>query len=478
MSRDTSALRVPPQSVEAEQAVLGALMLVPASINKVCDIVTEDDFYRRDHRLIYRGIMALNDKKKPFDAVTLGEWFDSEKLAEEIGGTSYLIQLASTTPSAANVKAYAQIVAEKAERRRLIDAGSNTVNDAFQATDKTSEELVAEAMSRMLAFKHKSRTGGLKLGQAGMKEWFGGFQERMLEGRWITGLPTPWEELNKATRGLPVGLTILAGRPSMGKSIAAQELCDFTALRGCRTAMFSIEMTEEENHQRSISRKAGVPHDFLVAPGAPEYADKVDWYLELINPAAKELFNIPLLIDDESGLTAYQVAGRARRAHAEHPLRLIVIDHLHDIKIKGVDAVREYGEACQIFKDLAKELGIPVVVVAQLNRGLSSRTEKRPGLMDLRASGEIEQKADLVIFVHREDYYDTEEKKTHLQGVVELSIGKGRNMRSGRIIYLHNEFEFMRLGAWEGELPEKPQESADSPRKRNKRGMQDEPFGG
>ena len=449
------AILVPPQSVESEQAVLGALMLSPVSFAKVADVLTAGDFYRRDHQKIFQAISELSGKGKAFDAVTMGDWFEANKL-EDIVSPSYLIELATTTPSAANVRAYAEIVAERAVRRQLIEAGTEIVNDGFQGADQTAEELVSASLSRLLAFQVKSHHGGLKSGQAGMREWFKGFQERMETSAWLTGLPTPWHNVNKATRGLPVGLIVLAGRPSMGQSVAGQQLADFTALRGGRTAMLSVEMTEEEYHQRSVSRLAGVPHDFLVAPGDADYDRDRDHYLSLISPAAKDLFAIPLLIDDEAGLTAHQIAARARRAHAEKPLKLIVIDHLHDIRIKGDNPVAEYGEACQIFKQLAKELNIPVVLVAQLNRALAARTDKRPTMSDLRASGEIEQKADLILFVHREDYYDTEEKKTHLQGVVELIIGKGRNMVSGKVIYLDNQFQFMRLGDWEGPLPERP----------------------
>ncbi len=450
------ALRVPPQSVEAEQAVLGGLMLSPNRLAIVADLLTEEDFYRRDHRLIYRAIRELSEKNKPFDSVMLGEWLEASNLSDQIGGTGYLIDLASNTPSAANIKAYSVIVSEKAELRRLIDAGTDIVNDGFQPDGRSAEEVVAQSLSRLLAFKTKTHHGGLKEPKAGLKTWYAGFLERFENHSALAGLPTPWHEVNKITRGLRTGLIILAGRPGMGKSIATQQLSAFTALRGQRVALFSVEMTEEENHQRNISAVSGVPHDYLVAPGDHDYTDYHDSYLPKITLAIKDLLGIPLFIDDEAGLTAHQICARARREHAKAPLAMAVVDHLHDVKIPGKDPVREYGDACQLFKQLAKELDIPVVVVAQLNRALATRTDKRPTMTDLRASGEIEQKADLILFIHREDYYDTDEKKTHLQGVVELSIGKGRNMRSNRTMHLLNEYDCMRLGDWDGQLPQAP----------------------
>lgn len=458
-------LRIPPSSIEAEQAVLGGLMLIGNSIESVGDVLVEESFYRRDHRLIYRAMVELDHKKKPFDHVTLGEYFEAHGLADQIGGAGYLIELVSTTPSAANIRAYASIVAEKAVLRDVIEAGTEIVNRGFQPGGDSAETVVAESLTRLLAFKETTVRGGLEQVRAPMKLWWDYFKERNDTGNSITGLVTPWLHVNRATHGLHPGLIILAGRPSMGKSLAAQQLADFTALRGGRVAVFSVEMSKEENLQRSISRLANVPHDFLVAPANAEYADKHAEYMGYIRQAVDELLDIPLFIDDDAGMTSAQICARARRMHAKKPLALVIVDHLHDLKIKATTSAERsaaYGDACQDFKNLAKDLGIPVVVVAALNRDLTKRTSRRPTMADLSQSGQIESKADVIIFLHREDYYDTEDDQTHLQGIVEWIIEKGRNMRRGQTVYLDNEFGFMRMSDRSKPLPPKPEKGPKS----------------
>lgn len=453
MSREDK-LRIPPQSVEAEQAVLGGLMLQPAALAIVADILDDGDFYRRDHRILFKAITACETDGLPFDAVTLGEWLEVRGLSKELP-PNYLIDLASTTPSAANIKAYAEIVAEKALLRGMVEAGTDIVNQAFAPDGRASDELVSNALQTMLNFKQRTVRGGLHAPKAGLKQWFKDFRKRF-DGSGIVGLVTPFFALNKATHGLPNALIVLAGRPSMGKSLLGSQITDFTCARGLRAAKFSVEMDEETNHQRSIACLAEVPHDYLVSPASDEWKNKHDEFLPRIEVALGDIAKYDMLIDDQAMLTAAQICARARRAHAQRPLHLILIDHLHDVKVDKNNEVASYGEAMRMFQQLRKDLGIPVIVVAQLNRANVGRTDKRPTMADLRASGEIEQIADLIIFVHREDYYDSDEHRTHLQGVVELIIAKGRNMRRGQTIYLKNEFEMMRCSDWSGELPEQP----------------------
>lgn len=443
-------LRVPPQSIQSEQAVLGGLMLAPKSLWRVKDILSEEDFYRRDHALIFRGICELADSKppRPFDAVTLGEWFELQGLSEHVQGGAYLLELTATVFSAANIVAYAETVADKAVLRRLIDAGTSIVNDGFQPDGRATEDILADAQSAIVAMQPKQR-GGLQLSGDSLGDWFEDLQRRYESEDRMTGMPTPWHEVNKHTHGLQPGeLCLLAARPSMGKSVGGCNLAMFAALRGKRTALFSLEMNRRQINRRNISSLSGVPHDWLLAPhdGEDEYWNRVTAALSQIKPAK-------LYVDDTSDLTIGQVMARARTLHLQEPIELLVVDHIHDFKIKADQARFEYGRIAQGLKTLAKEFNCPVVALAQLNRNVNNRADKRPNMADLRESGELEQKGDLILFLHREDYYDND---THLKGVVELIVAKGRDIEAGKTIYLKNDYAHMALRDWEGPLPQAP----------------------
>jgi replicative DNA helicase len=445
--------RTPPTSIEAEQAVLGGLMIAPAALSKIADWLTAEDFYRRDHRLIFGAIVSLAEKGQPVDAVTMGEWFDANGLSEQIGGTGYLVSLANVTPSAANIVAYAEIVAEKARLRQAIEIGSALVDKAF-SRGATSADLTAQAQHALTTLAPVRHTGLLP-SKAGLGRWWADVLERT-DRPGMIGLPTPWNALNKATHGLRPGrLYVLAGRPGSGKSITGGQLASFTALRGVRTALFSLEMSAEEIHQRNISALSGVPHDFLEAPvEASEH-----W--GALNMALAELTGAPLLIDDTPALSAAQVCARTERAHMQAGLGLVVVDHLHELAVDPKDRVNAIGDAARKLKGLAKRLNVPVVALAQLNRD-SAKGGAKPTLTDLRASGSIEEVADAVILLHREDYFRPD---THLKGVVELILAKGRNMRSGITLHLRSEIDRMRFVDWEGPLPEAPVEER-APRSR------------
>ena len=439
------SLRVLPQSAEAEQSVLGGLMLSPESLPKIADWLTGEDFYRPNHRLIFRGIVDLAEAGKPVDAVTLGEWFEANGLAEQIGGSGYLVELHSATPSAANIVAYAEIVAEKARLRQAIEIGTALTNAAWErgaaAADVTAK--AQHALTTLAPVRHT----GLQESKPGLMRWWAECQAR-LDKPGLLGLPTPWAGLNSATHGLrPANLYLLAGRPSMGKSIVGGQLAAFTALRGNRTALFSLEMSAESIHQRNVAALAEVPHDFLEQPteASPHWAP--------MTPAIAQLRSAPLLIDDSPGLNAAQICARAERAHLQSGLSLIVVDHLHEMTVDPKDRVNSLGDAARKLKGLAKRLNVPVLLLAQLNRSATQRENKRPDLSDLRGSGSLEEVADAVMFLHREDYYRPE---THLKGVVELILAKGRNLRTCTV-HLANRYDQMRADDWEGPLPEAPQ---------------------
>ena len=445
-------LRVPPQSVDAEQSVLGALMISATSWALVSDMLTEDDFYRREHQLAWKAIKELADRRQPFDCVTLGDWFESNGFSDLVANGAYLGQLANETPSAANIRAYAEIVRDKAVLRRLIEVGTNIVSDGFEPDGRGSDEILNSA-TQLLGGLHRAQTGGLEHTAESISEWYADFCEQYENGSDMTGMPTPWAEFNKQTHGLqPSTLYLVAARPSMGKSVFGLNLSMFAALRGVTTGLFSLEMSRRDCLNRNMASLARIPHDWVIAPtraGDDEYTMR-------LTPALRDLRNAPLYIDDTASINVRQFEARARRMHMRTPIQLLVVDHIHDFEIDPKQARFEYGRIVQVAKNLAKEWKIPVVLLAQLNRNVAGRSDKRPTLTDLRESGELEQKADVIAFLHREDYYDTPDSQTHLKGVVELHLAKGRNIRAGERINLKNRFDEMRLEDWEGPLPYAP----------------------
>ncbi|MFC3816543.1 replicative DNA helicase [Lysobacter sp. GCM10012299] len=433
---EIDSLHVPPQSIEAEQRVLGVVMAYPSTLWQAMDVLEADDFYRGDHRQIWEAIADLADRKRPYDSLAISEWFDSRGLTEQVGG-AYLIGLQAHAYSAANVTAYARIVADKALLRKLIDAGTAMVNSGFKPNGRDSDELVAEAQLAMQTLQPKQR-GGLQPAKDSLLDWYNDLERRYELGDRLTGMPTPWAELNKSTHGLQKGeLILLAARPSMGKSIAGMNLALFAALRGHNTAVFSLEMSRRQIHRRNIASLGNVPHDWLLAPRDSHGED----HWAAMNAALKQIKNAKLHVDDTSDLTIGQVMSRARMLHMQDPIELIVVDHVHDFKIKANEARFEYGKVAQGLKTLAKEFDCPVVALAQLNRNVATRGEKMPTLSDLRESGELEQKGDLILFLHREEYYDASIEP----GVVKMKIAKGRDIEAGKTIYLRNDYRHMAL---------------------------------
>lgn len=444
-----------PHSVSAEQSVLGALMIKPESLPLVADWLSERAFFVDAHRVLYRAITELADRGDACDPVTIGDWLDSHGLADLVGGPGYVLRIANETPSAANIVAYAEIVAQRAQLREIMDIGGKLVAGAGERGADAA--MVAGAAAAKLAELQAARLrGGLMPARAGVKAWFNDLFEKYEAGARVTGTPTPWDGINAATHGLQDGeLVVLAGRPNMGKSILGDDigvtvgtLCA-AAGRG-QVAVFALETTREKFVRRAISRTASVPHDWLVAPS--KGTDDEAWWPR-ITSATQIISEARLLIDDTPALTVQQIIARARRAHLQEPVRLVIVDHLHIVRIAGRNVVQEIGDVSRGLKSLAKELGCPVVALAQLNRAVTGRTDRRPTMADLRSSGDIEQDADVVLLLHREDYYDAD---THLRGVVEVELAKGRDVKTGARIYLRNEYDFMRAVDWEGPLPEPP----------------------
>lgn len=458
-----SELRIPPHDITAEQAVLGALMIAPDSLAKISDWLTEADFYRADHRMIYRAVTTLIDRGAPVDAVTMMDWFESAGLADQLGGVEYLIDLNTATASAANIVAYAEIVSQKSRLRSAIDAGNRLADSAWKRG--ADAEQVISVATHELAQMHASKLrGGLEPAKVGMRRMQAELMERYKRGPALLGQPWPWDELNHCTKGLRDSTLIIVGaRPSMGKSIFGLQVAVNNAMNGNNTAFFSVEMSADECMARAVAQVGEIPHEWVESPNDKDM--DADFYWSRLSSATQRIIEAPLLIDETPSITGTQLKARARRAHMQKPLRLIVVDHMHDMKIDAKQARFEYGQIAQDGKDLAKEFKCPVIMLAQLNRQSANRTDRRPNMTDLRESGEIEQKGDVILFLHREDYYD---KDSHMKGLIEVIPAKGRNIKTGENILLKNVFSEMRMDNWTGAWPEEvPGESKG----KDKRGM-------
>jgi len=424
-------LRVPPQSVEAEQAVLGGLMLAPEAYDTVADSLVERDFYRRDHQLIFRAIRELAEKSRPFDAVTLGEWFESNGQSELVAGGSYLIELVSTTPSTANIKAYAEIVRDKSVLRQLIEVGTGIVNDGFQPDGRESSEILAKAEQEVFAIAEAGAQGRSDFTpmNTALSEAFDVLQKRYDAGGAVTGLPTGYTEFDEMTAGLqPTDLLILAARPAMGKTTLALNMAEHAAIRTKKAvAVFSMEMSASQLALRLISSNGRVNAQRL---RSGQLEDE-DW--SRVTSAIRMLKEAKIFIDDTPGLSPDQLRSKARRLKREHDLGLVVIDYLQLMSVPGNNENRatEISEISRSLKHLAKELNVPVIALSQLNRSLETRADKRPVMADLRESGAIEQDADVIIFIYRDDYYNKENSPD--KGLAEVIIGKQRNGPTGSI---------------------------------------------
>ncbi len=426
------AVRVPPHSVEAEQAVLGGLMLDNATWEQVADRLREEDFYRQDHRLIFRAITELTDSSTPFDVVTLAEWLQSRNQLEQAGGLAYLATLARDTPTAANVRAYADIVRERSVLRQLIRVGGELAEAAFHPEGRNTEELIDFAERQV--FDIAERGGRLQRSYMRINELLSTAVDRldalMHANNPVTGLATGLDKFDEMTAGLQPGdLVIVAGRPSMGKTSFAMNIAEYCACRPenpVPTAIFSMEMSGEQLALRLIS-SLGRINQQKVRTGQ---LDQADW--QRVSSAIAIMSKAPMYIDDTGALTPTELRARARRLKREHNLGLMVVDYLQLMSVPGTRENRatEISEICRSLKSLAKELHIPVIALSQLNRSLEQRPDRRPIMSDLRESGSIEQDADLIAFIYRDEVYD---KDSPDKGVAEIIIGKQRNGPIGTV---------------------------------------------
>ncbi len=426
---ETAALKVPPHSIEAEQAVLGGLMLDNNAWERVSDMVSDGDFYRYDHRLIFRAIYTLAERNSPFDVVTLSEQLDKEGHLSQVGGLGYLGELAKNTPSVANIKAYAQIIRERATLRQLIGISNDIADMAYAPQGKTAVEVLDEAERQIFQIAEARPKAG---GPVGINDILVKTIDRIDElfnsNEGLTGISTGFTDLDGMTSGLqPADLVIVAGRPSMGKTTFAMNLVENAVLRSEKVVLvFSLEMPSDSIVMRMLSSLGRIDQT-KVRSGKLE---DDDW--PRLTSAVNLLNERKLFIDDTAGISPTEMRARARRLAREHgEIAMIMVDYLQLMRIPGSSAdnrTNEISEISRSLKALAKEFNCPVIALSQLNRSLEQRPNKRPLNSDLRESGAIEQDADIIMFVYRDEVYHPE---TEYKGVAEIIIGKQRNGPTG-----------------------------------------------
>jgi replicative DNA helicase len=424
-------LKVPPHSVQAEQSVLGGLMLDNNTWDQVADRLDENDFYRRDHRLIFRAIANLADNQQPFDVVTLAEVLEKNNWLNDAGGLAYLGAMAKDTPSAANVVAYADIVRERSVLRQLIQVGSQVADAAYHPKGRELSDLVEEAEQRIFRIADQKRRSGS--GFKSIRSWLSRAVNRIDElfhvTSRVTGIGTGFADLDEMTSGLQRSdLVVVAGRPSMGKTTFAMNIAENVAIRErVPVAVFSMEMSGEQLAMRMLS-SLGRIDQHRVRTGK-----LLDDEWPRMTSAVNLLGDTGLFIDDTPSLSPTEVRARCRRLAREHgDLGLVVLDYLQLMQVAGgaENRVNEISEISRSLKALAKEMNVPVIALSQLNRNLEQRTNKRPMPSDLRESGAIEQDADIIMFIYRDEVYNPD---TPDKGKAELIIAKQRNGPTGTV---------------------------------------------
>ncbi|MCH3949821.1 MAG: replicative DNA helicase [Acidaminococcus sp.] len=421
--------RIPPQNIEAEQSVLGAMLISRDAIDKVSEILTADDFYRNDDRILFSVIMDLHEHNKAVDIITVTEALRQQGKLDEVGGTSTITALSNAVPTAANVVYHAKIVEEKSLRRQLIKAGTEVVASGYEEEEDIGQTIDL-AEQKILSVANKKHTGNATKIKDIVKEAMNRIEELYDSKDAFTGLPTGFADFDKMTSGLqPSDLIIVAARPSMGKSSLVLNIAEHVALKGHKSvAFFSLEMSKEQLVQRLLCSQAGIDASRL------RIGQLKDEEWPKLVEAADRLSDAKIMLDDTPGMTALEMRSRARRWKNENGLDLIIVDYLQlmqgSSRRPSDNRQQEMSEISRSLKGLARELNVPVIALSQLSRSVESRTSKRPMLSDLRESGALEQDADIVAFIYREDYYnpDTENKN-----IAELIIAKHRNGPVGTV---------------------------------------------
>jgi replicative DNA helicase len=447
---DIARIKMQPHSIEAEQSVLGGLLLSADSWDAVAEAVVDSDFYRPDHRLIFRQIATLAEAAEPVDVITVADKLEARGELAGAGGLPYLAELAQNTPSASNIRAYAQVVSERASLRKLIEAAQEIAESGFSPEGRTSDQLVDEAERRIMQVSEQGpKSGGPQDVNPLLQSALGRIEELFNSGGEITGLSTGFTDLDGMTSGLqPSDLVIVAGRPSMGKTSFAMNLVENAVIAQEKPILvFSMEMPADSLIIRMLS-SIGRIDQTRIRNGKLE---QEDW--PKLSTAVNKLKDVPLFIDDTAALTPTEVRSRVRRINREHgELGMVMVDYLQLMQIAGSSEGRtaEISEISRSLKAIAKEFKCPVVALSQLNRSLEQRPNKRPVNSDLRESGAIEQDADVIMFIYRDEVYNEESPD---KGVAEIIIGKQRNGPIGicRLAFIgqYTRFENLAHGSYE-----------------------------
>jgi replicative DNA helicase len=427
---NVNAVKVPPHSIDAERSVLGGLMLDNRAFDVVVDKIQDIDFYRNEHKLIFQTMVRLMEQSKPMDVLTVAEALRERSELEQVGGDVYLFELANNTPSTANISAYADIVRERSVLRQLIAVGADIADSGFNAQGRNVVELLDAAEQRVFSISEQGTRGR---GPQNIKDFLAKTMDRIdtlfHNGSAITGVPTGYHDFDEMTSGLQGSdLVIIAGRPSMGKTTFAMNIAEHVAIKSrLPVLIFSMEMPGESIVMRLLSSLCRIDQ-LRIRTG--KLADE-DW--PRISSTVSMLTEAPMFIDDTPGLSPAEMRARARRLAKEHgQLGMIVVDYLQLMQVAGFSENRtaEISEISRSLKGLAKELKVPVVALSQLNRGLEQRADKRPVMSDLRESGAIEQDADVIVFIYRDEVYN---ESSPDKGTAEIIIAKQRNGPIGKV---------------------------------------------
>jgi replicative DNA helicase len=420
---DLLAQRLPPQSLEAEVSVLGGVLLDNEALNRVLEVMKEGDFYRESHRKIFSAILHLYEQSEPVDLITLAEALKNRDALEEVGGIEYLNSLVNSVPTAANIAYYAKIVKEKSILRKLINRSTEIINQVYTVSGEVDDFLDQAERSIFEIGEDRVRPSFYPLKDI-IKASFKTIERLYEKRQLITGVPTGFTKLDELTSGLqPSDLIIVAGRPSMGKTALALNISQHAAIEsGIPSAIFSLEMAKEQLALRMLCSEAKVDAHRLRSG----FLSESDW--PRLTRAAGSLSEAALFIDDSPGISALEMRAKSRRLKAEHNIGLIVVDYLQLMRGRADSDTREQeiSDISRSLKSLAKELNLPVIALSQLNRRVEERGDKRPQLADLRESGAIEQDADLIIFLYRDEVYNKSEDNPN-KGKAEIIIGKQRN---------------------------------------------------
>jgi replicative DNA helicase len=419
--------RIPPQNTDAEQSLLGGILIDPEALNKIADIVEPDDFYRDDHKTIFRLVLDLYERSEPIDLVTVGGLARDKGLVEKIGGITNLSRLVDGMPTSANITQYAKMVKEKALLRNIMLTATEIVEKGY-AVETNVDGFIDEAEQMIFQIAEKKYKQSFFSMKDLVMESMKSIESLAERHDGITGVPTGFTDLDKMTGGLQHSdLIVVAGRPSMGKTSFALNMAQFAALAGdgdvggLPVGVFSLEMSKEQLVMRLLSSEAEVEF-FKIRGGGLRDEERMR-----LGRAAGKLYGAPLYIDDTPALTVLELRARARRLKKEHGLSMIVIDYLQLMRGRASNLDRreqEISEISRSLKALAKELNVPIIAISQLNRMVEQREDKRPRLSDLRESGAIEQDADVIIFIYRDVVYNKETKEPN---TAEIIIGKQRN---------------------------------------------------